>query len=241
MSGNKIFSKGIDLSEHNGTVNFDKLKASGIDFVLLRAGYGSANKYPEQYDARFEEYYRKAKAAGLGVGAYWYSYANNADMAADEAASFIKALKGKQFDYPVYIDLEEDKIAGQLGKTEYSNVAAKILSTVESHGYWVGIYASLYYLSNRLDMSKLSRYAVWCAQWNDVCQYENAGIWQYTNNLDANGVTGAVDGDYAYYDYPTQIKAKGLNGYSKKSDNKDLIRAKLERIEVLANEIESLI
>lgn len=239
--GVKIFSKGIDLSEHQGSVDFAKLKASGIDFVLLRAGYGSANKYPEQYDTKFEEYYQKAKAAGLGVGAYWYSYAENADMAADEAASFIKALKGKQFDYPVYIDLEEDDIAKHLGKTKYSDVAAKILSTVESNGYWVGIYASLYYLSSCLDMSKLSRYAVWCAQWNNECQYENAGIWQYTNNLAANGVTGAVDGDYAYYDYPSQIKAKGLNGYAKKSDNKDLIRTKLEQIEVLANEIESLI
>lgn len=237
----KIFSKGIDLSEHQGTVNFDKLKASGVDFVLLRAGYGSANLYPEQYDARFEEYYKKAKAAGLGVGAYWYSYATNPNMAADEAASFIKALKGKQFDYPVYIDLEEDNIARHLGKAKYSDVAAKILNTVESNGYWVGIYASLYYLTNMLDMSKLSRYAVWCAQWNDTCQYENAGIWQYTNEYFVNGVAGKVDADYAYYDYPAQIKAKGLNGYTKKSDNKDLIRTKLEQIEVLANEIESLI
>lgn len=237
----KIFSKGIDLSEHNGTVNFDKLKASGIDFVLLRAGYGSANRYPEQCDARFEEHYQKAKAAGLGVGAYWYSYASNADMAADEAASFITALKGKQFDYPVYIDLEEDDIARKLGKAKYSDVAAKILSTVERNGYWVGIYTSLHYLTSCLDMSKLSRYAVWCAQWNDVCQYENAGIWQYTNEHTANGVWGKVDADYAYYDYPSQIKAKGLNGYTKKSDNKDLIRTKLEQIEVLANEIESLI
>ena len=156
----KIFSKGIDISEHQGSVDFNKLKASSIDFVLLRAGYGSANRYPEQYDARFEEYYKKAKAAGLGVGAYWYSYAENADMAADEAASFIKPLKGKQFDYPVYIDLEEDSIAKKLGKTKYSDIASKILSTVESNGYWVGIYASLDYLSNMLDMSKLSRYAV---------------------------------------------------------------------------------
>lgn len=184
---------------------------------------------------------KKRKAAGLGVGAYWYSYAETADMAADEAASFIKALKGKQFDYPVYIDLEEDDIARKLGKTKYSEIAAKILSTVESNGYWVGIYASLYYLSDRLDMTKLSRYAVWCAQWNDVCQYENAGIWQYTNSHTVNGVSGKVDADYAYYDYPSQIKAKGLNGYKKKSDNKDLIRTKLEQIEVLANEIESLI
>lgn len=237
----KNFLKGIDLSEHQGTVDFAKLKSSGIAFVLLRAGYGSANRYPEQYDARFEEYYKKAKAAGLGVGAYWYSYAENADMAADEAASFIKALKGKQFDYPVYIDLEEDEISKRLGKAKYSSIAAKILSTVESNGYWVGIYASLYYLSDRLDMAKLSRYAVWCAQWNDVCQYENAGIWQYTNSHTVNGIAGKVDADYAFYDYPSQIKAKGLNGYKKQSDNKDLIRAKLEQIEVLANEIESLI
>lgn len=237
----KISSKGIDLSEHQGTVDFDKLKASGIDFVLLRAGYGSANKYPHQYDSKFEEYYKKAKAAGLGVGAYWYSYATDMNMAVDEAASFITALKGKQFDYPVYIDLEEDNIAKHLGKTKYSDVAAKILSTVESNGYWVGIYASLYYLSNMFNMTKLSRYAVWCAQWNDVCEYENAGIWQYTNSHTVNGVAGKVDADYAYYDYPSQIKAKGLNGYKKQSDNKDLIRAKLEQIEVLANEIESLI
>ncbi len=237
----KIFSKGIDLSEHQGSVDFNKLKASGVDFVLLRAGYGSANKYPHQYDAKFEEYYKKAKAAGLGVGAYWYSYAENADMAGDEAASFITVLKGKQFDYPVYIDLEEDNIAHLLGKAAYSSIAAKILSTVESNGYWVGIYASLYYLTSCLDMAKLSRYAVWCAQWNDVCEYENAGIWQYTNEHSVNGIAGKVDADYAYYDYPTQIKAKGLNGYKKQSDNKDLIRAKLEQIEVLANEIESLI
>lgn len=237
----KIFSKGLDLSEHQGTVDFAKLKASGIDFVLLRAGYGSANKYPHQYDAKFEEYYKKAKAAGLGVGAYWYSYAENADMARDEAASFIKALKGKQFDYPVYIDLEEDNIAHLLGEAAYSSIAAEILQTVESNGYWVGIYTPLYYLSDRLDMAKLSRYAVWCAQWNDVCEYENAGIWQYTNSHTVNGVAGKVDADYSYYDYPTQIKAKGLNGYKKASDNKVLIRAKLEQIEVLANEIESLI
>lgn len=141
----------------------------------------------------------------------------------------------------MYIDLEEDEISKRLGKAKYSSIAAEILSTVESNGYWVGIYASLYYLSDRLDMSKLSRYAVWCAQWNDVCQYENAGIWQYTNSYTVNGVSGRVDADYAYYDYPSQIKAKGLNGYKKKSDNKDLIRTKLEQIEVLANEIESLI
>ena len=156
----KIFSKGIDLSEHQGTVDFAKLKASGIDFVLLRAGYGSANRYPEQYDARFEEYYKKAKAAGIGVGAYWYSYAESLNMARDEAESFITALKGKQFDYPVYIDLEEDGIAKKLGKTKYSDIVAKILSTVERNGYWVGIYASLYYLSNMLDTTKLSRYVV---------------------------------------------------------------------------------
>lgn len=236
-----IFSKGVDLSEHKGTVDFAKLKAAGIDFVLLRAGYGSANKYPDQYDTRFEEYYSKAKAAGLGVGAYWYSYAKDTSMGADEGASFITALKGKQFDYPVYIDAEEDKIAGTLGKAEYTNVIGKIIDTVEKAGYWTGVYASLYYLNNRLDMTKLSRYAVWCAQWNDVCQYENAGIWQYTNNLAVNGATGRVDGNYSYYDYPSQIKAKGLNGYTKKTDNTELIKSKLEQIEVLANEIESLI
>jgi len=236
-----IIAKGLDLSEHQGNVDFNKLKAAGIDFVLLRAGYGSANKYPDQYDTRFDEYYTKAKAAGLGVGAYWYSYAKDESMAKDEADSFLTKLKGKQFDYPVYIDAEEDKIAGQLGKDAYTKVIDKFLNAVESAGYWVGLYCSLYYLNNRVDMTKLSKYAVWCAQWNDTCQYENAGIWQYTNKLRVNGVIGDVDGDYSYYNYPAQIKEAGLNGYKKQSDNKDLIKTKLEQIEVLANEIESLI
>ena len=236
-----IYARGLDLSEHNGTVDFTKVKAAGFDFVLIRAGYGSANKYPEQYDTRFEEYYMQAKAAGLHVGAYWYSYAKDLSMAEDEATSFITALKGKQFDYPVYIDAEEDNIANLLGKATYTNVIQRVIDKVERAGYWTGLYASLNYLSNKFDMTKLSKYAVWCAQWNDTCQYENAGLWQNANNGVVSGISGKVDTDVSFYDYPTHIKNKGLNGYTKSSDNTPLIKTKLEQIEVLANEIEKLI
>lgn len=124
----KIFSKGIDLSEHQGSVDFNKLKATGIDFVLLRAGYGSANRYPEQYDTRFEEYYKKAKAAGLGVGAYWYSYAENADMAADEAASFIKALRVNSLIILCILTLRKTALQESLVKQNTATLRLKSLA-----------------------------------------------------------------------------------------------------------------
>lgn len=97
-------TKGIDVSVWQGDIDFAKVKANGIDFVIIRAGYG---KLTSQKDKYFEQNYSRAKAAGLHVGAYWYSYAQSADDAKKEAQTCISVLKGKQFDYPVYFDIEE--------------------------------------------------------------------------------------------------------------------------------------
>ena len=230
--------RGIDLSEHNGTVNFDTLKRYGVDFVLLRAGYGSANKYPEQYDTKFEEYYQKAKAAGLGVGAYWYSYAGDMQSAEDEIKAFATVLEGKTFEYPVYFDLEESSVASAVGRTTYTDIAKYMIDTLESMGYWVGLYASLSFLSNKLDMLKLKRFAVWCAQWNNSCDYNGAGMWQYCNDLKVPGCSTLVDGDYCYRDYPKEIKDKGLNGFSLKTDN---AVTKINQMRGILDELEDLI
>lgn len=96
--------KGIDVSTFQGNIDFKKVKASGIDFVILRAGYG---RETSQKDAKFEQNYKNAKAAGLKVGAYWYSYADSVEDAKKEAEACISVIKGKQFEYPIYFDLEE--------------------------------------------------------------------------------------------------------------------------------------
>lgn len=96
--------KGIDVSQHQGKIDFSAVKKSGIDFVIIRAGYG---KYSKQKDPYFEQNYKNAKAAGLSVGAYWYSYAASAEDAKNEAKTCLEAIKNKKFEYPIYFDLEE--------------------------------------------------------------------------------------------------------------------------------------
>lgn len=94
---------GLDISQHNGNIDFKIVKAAGNDFVILRAGYGWST---DQKDSKFDEYYAQAKAAGLKVGAYHYSYARNASEAKAEADCFLNWIKGKVFEMPVYIDME---------------------------------------------------------------------------------------------------------------------------------------
>ena len=96
--------KGIDVSQHQGNIDFGKVKAAGYDFVIIRAGYG---KYASQKDPYFEQNYAGAKAAGLNVGAYWYSYADSTANAKLEAEACLQVIKGKTFEYPIYFDLEE--------------------------------------------------------------------------------------------------------------------------------------
>ena len=125
---------GIDVSEHQGLIDWEKVKISGeVDFVILRAGYG---KEINQTDKQFERNYSECKRLGIPCGAYWYSYATTVDEAKQEAEVFLKAIKGKQFNYPVYFDLEEPKQLA-LGKEKCSEIAETFLKAVEKSGYFV--------------------------------------------------------------------------------------------------------
>ncbi|HRV00009.1 MAG TPA: GH25 family lysozyme, partial [Ruminococcus sp.] len=106
QKGGTSTMKGIDVSVHNGNIDWQKVKAGGIQFAILRAGYG---RLASQKDERFEQNYSAAKAAGVPIGAYWYSYAMSEDEARLEADVFLSIIKGKQFEFPVYYDVEEKK------------------------------------------------------------------------------------------------------------------------------------
>lgn len=116
--------KGIDVSQYQQNIDFKKVKASGVDFVIIRAGYG---KYANQKDPYFERHYKAAKAAGLKVGAYWYSYAASVEDAKAEAQTCINAIKGKTFEYPIYFDLEE---RSQFARAEHFATALSRLSAM---------------------------------------------------------------------------------------------------------------
>lgn len=205
--GAKTMYKGIDVSEHQGIIKWDNVKA---DFAILRAGYG---KVISQKDKQFENNYAGAKKAGIPVGAYWYSYAMTPEEARKEADVFLEVIKGKQFEYPVFYDVEEQK-QFNLGKDKVSAIIRAFLEEVESAGYWVGLYMSASPLSSYVADTIKQRYAIWVAQWSDKLTYSGAyGIWQYSEKGTVAGISGNVDLDYSYTDYPTQIKTKGLNGF----------------------------
>ncbi len=200
-------TNGIDLSRHNGNIDWSKVNT---DFVILRAGYG---KESSQKDDRFEEYYAGAKTHGIHVGTYWYSYAMDEDEARQEADVFLETIKGKQFEYPVFYDVEESK-QFELGKEKLSAIIRAFLERVEAAGYFVGLYGSASSLVTHTENDIKEKYTIWLAHWCENTNYSGAyGIWQHSCKGKVDGISGDVDLDKCYVDYPERIKAKGLNGY----------------------------
>lgn len=208
----KNHMKGIDVSVHNGSIDWQKVKSSGIDFAIIRAGYG---REISQKDERFEENYRNAKAAGIPIGAYWYSYAMSEDEARLEADVFLSVIKGKLFEFPVYFDVEEKK-QFDLGKEKVSAIMRAFLEKVESAGYFVGLYGSASSLTTHTADDIKNRYTIWLAHWVEKTNYCGSyALWQYSDKGSVSGISGNVDLDTCNTDFPAIIKANGLNGFGK--------------------------
>lgn len=207
-------TKGIDVSKHQGVIDWKKVKGScNVDFAIIRAGYG---KSISQKDPQFEANYRGCKENGIPVGAYWYSYAKTVDEAKQEAAVFLETLKGKQFELPVYYDIEE-QATFSTGINNTSAIASAFCKALENSGYFAGIYAAKSHLENYFTDSVKRRYTVWVAHVN-VAQTNYTGkydVWQYSWKGSIPGISGDVDCDYCYRDFPAEIKAAGLNGFEK--------------------------
>lgn len=211
--------QGIDVSRHNTITDFRKVKGSGIDFVIIRAGYG---REISQKDPQFETNYKNAKAAGLNVGAYWYSYAQSVEEAKIEAKVCLQAIRGKKFEYPIYFDLEENTQLSR-GSAFCSALVKAFCGELEKAGYFAGLYMSRYYLQTVISSDVAKRYAVWVAEYNGKCNYSgNYGMWQNSSTWRVNGISGNVDHDYSYIDYPSIIKKKGLNGYKAATAKKSI-------------------
>lgn len=224
--------KGIDVSKWQGAIDFQKVKNSGIEFVIIRVGYGTSGK-----DAYFETNYKKAKAAGLHVGAYWYSYANGFKEAGKEADAFLRALAGKQFDYPVYLDMEE-KSQLNAGINFCSGLIRTFCGKLESAGYFAGFYTSSSYVRAVVKEEIRKRYSFWCAQWASACSFAGScGIWQYSSKGTVPGISGRVDLDYAYQDFPSIIRNGGFNGYKATAKNQETQPAPTLTIEEAAKKV----
>lgn len=181
----------IDVSYCQTGVDYNKVKNSGIDAVIIRAGFG---KESYQKDSEFETHYKNAKKAGLAIGVYWYSYAYSVAEAKQEAKVCLECIKGKTLELPVYYDLEE---SGQtrLGMSALTNIAIAFCEAIKAGGYRAGVYSNLNWLNNYLDYEKLrNKYSIWLAQWSSSPS-KTCDIWQNADNGRINGINGNVDTD----------------------------------------------
>lgn len=219
-----IFARGIDVSEHQGEIDFNAVKNDGVDFVVIRAGYGIGH-----IDKNFYTNYTNAKAAGLDVGAYWYSYATDTDFCRQEAQSFIDTVKGCKFEFPLYFDIEEQSQIAQ-GQEFCSSLIQTFCDYLEKNGYFSGFYSYLGMISSVVNDYIKSRYTCWVAQWSSNCSYTgNYGLWQYSATGNIDGIQTDVDCNYCYVNYPELIKKLQLNGFYDYN--------KLKTIEEVAQEV----
>lgn len=210
--------KGIDISKYQGTIDWSKV--SGINFVLVRAGYGNDIS---QKDPKFDENVKGALARGLAVGAYWFSYAISVADAAKEAAVFSRILapyKGK-LSFPVAFDYEYDSIAyahkqGVNPSNDLINAIARtFLDAMKKGGWFVNLYTNCDFIrSGRFKTATIQSYDVWLADYSGAPDYP-CGIQQTGSTGTVLGIAGAVDMDAAFKNYPTIIRAGGYNGFPK--------------------------
>jgi len=210
--------KGIDVSKFQGKIDWQKV--NGIDFALIRAGYGNDIS---QKDAKFEENIKGALAHGLHIGAYWFSYAISMQDALKEAEVFKKVLapyKGK-IDFPVAFDYEYDSIAYSkkhgVDPTNLliDNIARAFLTSMKADGWFVNLYTNCDFIrSGKFSASTIKSYDVWLADYAGAPDFP-CGIQQTGSTGTIPGINGHVDIDVATKDYPTIIKSGGYNGYPK--------------------------
>lgn len=204
---------GIDVSQWQGQIDWKQVKAAGVEFALIRAGYGDTLSYPKQIDTQYEYNYAQCKRNNIPVGVYFYSYAMNEAEAKREAECCLALLKGKQFEYPIYYDVEEMRIFNT-GRT--NEIIKAFCDELEKAGYWVGIYIYRAAVQQYLDDYTRTRYALAVAEYGPKLNYDGqCGIWQNSGTWKVDGINTDVDHDWCYVDYPTLIKGKGKNGFPK--------------------------
>lgn len=211
-----VVAKGLDVSKHQKTVDWEKVKAAGIQFAIIRAGFGRNN-----IDPYFKRNITECARLGIPVGIFWFSYALNEAEAQKEAEYCLAAIEPYEIEYPVFFDLEydTDKYMKKNGVTLTKSIATRhaevFLAAIEDAGYYAGLYANPDYLGRFFDASLLQKYDLWLAHYMDnpdlSSPSRSCGVWQHSSTAKVNGISGNVGANVAYKDYPTIIRKAGLN------------------------------
>lgn len=203
--------KGIDVSKWQETIDWSKVKSSGVDFAIIREGYGK--KSPTQIDKKFKENIEGAKNVGINTGVYHYSYADSTDDAINEAQFCLENIQGYALEYPVVFDVE-DKEMLKLTTRQRTDICMAFCEEIEKAGYYVMIYANPNWLKNYLYSDELLKdFDLWLAHWGVEKPSYSCGIWQYSSTGQVDGINGNVDLNISYKNYPEIMKNKGLNSF----------------------------
>ncbi len=213
---------GIDVSHHNGNIDWSKVKEN-IDFAILKMGnIGDGNKF--WFDSSFQRNYEQCKKYNIPIGVYVYSYTNEISNIDECANAVATNLKGKTLQLPVYIDMEDKEIKPE-GKTKLTDIVIKFNSIIEKAGFWAGVYANKDWFTNYLNKDELSkRYTCWVAQYGKECtlNMNHIDIWQNSSGKKINGINGNVDTNYMYRDLIAEIGNMKQTGSKKNTVQKTM-------------------
>ena len=208
--------RGIDVSEWQGAIDWDKVKNSGIEFAIIRTGYGRGGNQADEYYVRNV---KGAKKAGIKVGLYHYSYAESPEDAIKEAEFCLRIIDNEKLDLPIYFDIEDDSISSKNDNETRTKMCINFCSTIEKAGYWAGVYANKNWFDNYLDYDQLkARYTIWLAHYGIDSPSLDCDIWQYTSSGKVDGISGKVDMNYMYRDLLDEIGSN--SGQAPKSEVK---------------------
>ena len=189
--------KGIDVSEWQGTIDWRKIAKDGVQFAVIHAGYGRELSQKDKY---FERNYAGARAAGIKVGAFWYSYADSVARAEQEARTCLKVLDGKHLDLPVFFDQEYEPGILKLSTKTRTDIVLKFLETIKAAGRPCGLYSSTDFITTKLQANRLTAYPLWIAEYGSKLHYTGkVWAWQYTDKGRVAGIKGRVDMDHGYF------------------------------------------
>lgn len=189
---NGAYARGIDVSSNNGSIDWQAVKADGVDFAIIRCGYGMDQ--PEQDDIRYLENVAGCEAADIPYGVYIYSYADTVERAVSEADHVLRLIRGRNLSYPVYFDMEDQSIFSKTTPQQREQIASAFCQRIEAAGYEAAIYASQYAFTNDLPEETFNQWDRWVAHYSDQCGYAGTyQMWQATNQGMVAGIQGPVD------------------------------------------------
>ena len=223
--------KGIDVSEWQGTIDWRQVAKDGVQFAVIHAGYGRELSQKDKY---FERNYAGARAAGIKVGAFWYSYADSVARAEQEARTCLKVLDGKHLDLPVFFDQEYEPGILKLSTKTRTDIVLKFLETVKRAGRKVGLYSSTNFITANLQANRLTEYPLWIAEYGSKLHYTGkVWAWQYTSKGRMNGIRGNVDCNHGYFAQPQT----GNTDLLRKGDRGDDVKLLQHRLNILGSQL----